>query len=352
MSELPLLFQNEFAEVEALLASNPKVGIVTHVGPDGDAIGSSLALHRILQSFNVASVIYYSDVIPDNLLWLFSSSDCYEFAVENEEETKSQFQELELLFTVDFSVKDRAGPIHEWIPSHIPIITFDHHVDREPFSQITIWNPHATSTAELVFYFAYYLERKGRLKFGSEIAYPLFVGMETDTGGFHFDTVNHLTFRIASYLVEKGVKPNEVFFHLYQNESVKRLKFLGYVLSHCFHYLPAYRCAYLKIALDDMIKWGVSRKDIEGFVFYPLNLSEVDLGIMIREDERGDVKMSFRSKRKFPANRIAHFFGGGGHLHAAGARIRGKTIDEVETELIRVLENYFNKTNHYEGIQV
>lgn len=345
-------FEKDFENIKSNLEKKPKTAILTHVSPDGDAIGSSLALHRILQYIQVPSFILYPDEIPDNLLWLFSPNDQYVIAPNDIDFIQSFLKKIELLFTVDLSVLERARPIHEWIPSDIPIICFDHHEDREPFAELNIWNPKATSTAELVFYFAYDLEQKGQLQFSSEIAYPLFVGLETDTGGFHFSTVNHITFLIASYLVKKGVKPEVVFFHLYQNESLKRLKFLGYVLTNCLFYLPQYRCAYLKIRSSDLKKWNITKKEIEGFVFYPLNLKDVDLGIVIREDEDGDIKMSFRSKGNFPANRIAHAFNGGGHFHAAGARITGKKIEEVEDQLIQILENCFKKIENYEETQI
>jgi len=316
-----------------------KIAIVTHKSPDGDAIGSSLALYHFLFSQEKETTVIVPDSFPKYLDILPSSSEILVYE-GNETQVIETIKQCDLVFCLDFNNLKRIGKLNTHIAgSNAKKIMIDHHPDFIEFADITISHSEIASTSELIFRL---ICRMGYFsEMTNETAECICAGMLTDTGGLAFNSNSPEIYAIFAELLRKGVDKDSLYRHLYNNYSENRMRLMGYVLAEKMKIYPEYHTAIVALDKSDLEKYDYQTGDTEGFVNMPLSIDSVYFSIFIRQDH-DRVKLSFRSQGDFPANKVAaEIFGGGGHLNAAGAESL-QPIDETVKRIEEALPRYFN----------
>ena len=302
-------------ELKSLLSTPKDVVIVSHRNPDGDAVGSSLALYHFLQHLGHAQKIVFPSEYPDFLSWMPSVNQIISFD-EQQEEAKSVIAGASLIFCLDFNGLDRIDRVGELIIGNpAPKVLIDHHLDPEPFADFVLSDTRASSTAELIYDFIHLLNWRQYLD--ENVGSCIYTGIVTDTGSFKFGTSAKL-FRVVADLVELGVKDQVLQDLIANNLSEKHLRLLGYCLFHRMEILEEYRTGIITLAKEDYARFDIQRGDTEGIVNYLLRMPKVVLAVFISEQPTV-VKISLRSKGEFSVQEIAvQHFKGGGHRNASG----------------------------------
>ena len=328
--------ESDIAELKKLLSSPKKIAIITHVRPDGDAMGSGLGLANWLQNNGHEATLVAPSSFDPNLNWMKGSESVIVFNKEVAAGTKV-LAEAEIVFCLDFSAAKRVGDAEDALRNAKGYkVMIDHHLDPEDFTDLQFHVEGASSTCELVYWV---LEQMG----GSDqidvhVSECLYTGIITDTGSFRFSSTTPDTHRIATKLHEKGIDSGKIFDQVFNNFSVTRNRFLGFILNEKMTVLPEYHTSYMIVTLKDQELFNVQQGDMEGFVNYNLTMKGINFGVLIKEAE-GCVKFSFRSTGSFPCNDFAKHFNGGGHFNASGGRTTD-SLEEVEKRFLSLLDEY------------
>jgi len=318
---------------EALLSISARIAIVPHVNPDGDAIGSAVGLANLLVNKGHRAVVISPNSYPAYYNWLKNKAEIV-FADKHRKKAEKALEESDVLICVDFNDIGRAGKLQKSIEQFAGItILIDHHPGPENFCDLMVSAPEYSSTAELIYDTIIRLGYKTFID--QPVAECLFTGIMTDTGSFSHNISRPNTFKVVSQLLTFGINPDKIQAEVYHNFSAGRMRLLGYCLNEKMEVFPRYRAALISITKDELKKYNFVPGDAEGFVNYPLSISGIVFSALFIEKE-GYVKVSFRSKGSFPANRFsAKHFNGGGHLNASGGEI--KTSLEKAVALFRQL---------------
>lgn len=315
--------------VEKLFSASEKIVIVTHVSPDGDALGSSLGLYHYLVGRGKKVQIIVPNAYPDFLNWLPGAKAIYRYD-KKETEAKEAISEADLICCLDFNTLSRINELAEPVRgATCKKIMIDHHLDPEPFCDVTISHPPISSTSELVFRLIYRLGGYEELSF--QAAECIYTGMMTDTGGFTYSSNQPEIYTVISALLAKGIDKDAIYRRVFYTYSENRLRLMGYVLYEKMQVYPSFRSALICLSREEQKKFTFSKGDTEGFVNLPLQMKGIKFSVFFREDtEQNMIKISLRSVGTFPCNKVAsEFFGGGGHLNASGGEFYGKMEDAV-----------------------
>lgn len=319
--------------------SVPRRGIiVTHIKPDADALGSSLGLyHYLIGKGHQITLVTPSDY-PDFIKWMPGQENVWVFDETRMEEFKQLLANSEVVFCLDFSNLSRINPLGDLIrTSNVTKVLIDHHLEPEDFARFVLWDTTAASTAELVARLI--LALGDRALITPDIASCLYAGVMTDTGGFRHSNTTHKVFETASMLVALGADPSKISKLIYDNNTLERLRLMGYVLSEKLVVLPEYRTAYIVLSVNDLKRFQSQTGDTEGLVNYGLSIKGIKLSVMI-SDRKDSIKLSFRSLGEFSVNDLARkYFDGGGHRNAAGGQTN-TTLEETVDRFLRVLPEY------------
>ena len=310
--------------------------ITTHVNPDGDAVGSELALARYLQSLGKNVTIINHSPTPDYLLFMLNSNDnILEF---NEALHSSLINNTDVIITLDLSQLSRTKSLEDIIrSSNTSKICIDHHPLPEDYAEHSLVETTSSSTGELV----YYLLKQAEAEITLDLALPLYVAIMTDTGSFKYERTTAELHRIIAELLDAGVIPIKIHQAIYDQGSASRIQLLG----RAFNSLVVAgngKLAYMVITNNDLKETNSTEEDVEGFVSYTLSIKGVEVGLFFFELENG-FKISFRSATTIPVNKLAGEFNGGGHFFAAGARLENKNIKETLPKVIDTAIMYINK---------
>ncbi len=302
-------------ELKRLLSAPKDIAIISHRNPDGDAIGSSLALYHYLCGHGHAVHVILPSEYPDAFLWM---PDIARIVIydNDPEHVKEICERAEIIFCLDFNSLDRIDKVGEIIqPLRSKKILIDHHLHPESFTDYILSDTSASSTSELVFEF---IDRMGhKASMSLHAAECIYTGIVTDTGSFKYSTSARL-FRIVAELLEMGVDDYRLQDLIFNSLEEKQLRLLGYCLYNRLEVLPEYRTAIITLSKEDYETFDIVRGETEGIVNYMLKLRNVVMGVFITEQPT-IVKISLRSKGDFSVQEIARqYFKGGGHRNAAG----------------------------------
>ena len=315
-----------------------KIVIVSHVSPDGDAIGSSLGLAQFLDSQDNTVNVIAPNAFPDFLKWMPGSKDILLYDRYKEFADKL-INEADIICCLDFNSLKRIEEMADSVAtSPARKILIDHHLYPEDFCRIVISHPEISSTSELVFRL---ICRMGYFSdISREGAECIYTGMMTDTGGFTYNSNNREIYFIISELLSKGIDKDDIYRKVYNTYSESRLRLMGYVLSNMKVYRE-YNSALISLTKEEQGKFDYIKGDSEGFVNIPLSIKNVRFSCFLREDtERRIIKISLRSVGTFPCNKLAaEFFNGGGHLNASGGEFTG-TMAEAKQVFEEALKKY------------
>lgn len=340
--------EEKIQQVARLIDRYEQVAIVCHVAPDGDAIGSSLALWHFMNELGKTATVIVPDVLPDNLKFLKGAKDILVW------ERYSEFAgeiiaRAELIFCLDFNALKRIDKMSEAVAAaKARKVMIDHHLEPESFCDVVISHPEISSTSELVFRLICRLGMFDLLTVPCGEA--IYVGMMTDTGNFTYNSNKPEIYFIIGELVKKGVDKDALYARIYNRNTVDKVRLNGYAVHEKMEVFPEYQAALITLSRPELNRFHYRKGDTEGLVNVPLSIENVVFSGFFRE-ETHLIKISFRSKGDFPANRAAaEYFNGGGHLNAAGGEFYG-TLEEARTRFIEMLpafKSYLKKQKNKE----
>jgi phosphoesterase RecJ-like protein len=321
-------FTGRFAVLLHELQGHPVV-VIGHQRPDGDCIGSQVALCRVLRAQGIDAVCLNSDPVPRRIKFLLGDTPFFK---------RDEIAHADRLavFT-DCADHGRAGEkVKQLYPA--PFACFDHHVSNEGFARYNFVDPNSAATAEVLAG----LFHDSDLRFDATTAQALYTGIMTDTGQFRFPSTTERVFRICSELVARGANPAQAGMELYERETSAKLKLLQHYISSLRFEVGGRICIGV-LPLGIFEQTGATVEDTEGLVDYARSIEGVEIGVLI-EERPGTIKASLRAKHSYyRMDSVAGQFNGGGHASAAGlncpdtlASFYPKLVDALTRRLAEV----------------
>lgn len=305
--------------VQTLLNTPQNIVIIPHKNPDGDAIGSTLALWHYLQNKQHKAVIIAPNDYPDFLKWMPGESEIIKFDTQSQQ-AKTLLKEANVIFTLDFNDLSRIGDMEAVVAaSEATFVMIDHHQQPSGYAKYIYSDTSMSSTCEMVYNFISFLGDEDQIN--ADMATCMYTGIMTDTGSFRFKATTSTTHRIIANLMDKGAENASIHNAIYDTNSSSRLQLLGCALKNLV-VLEGYNTVYITLTKEELLQHDFKKGDTEGFVNYGLSLKGVKFAaIFIENLQEPFVKMSLRSKGDFSVNEFARaHFNGGGHTNAAGGR--------------------------------
>jgi len=311
-----IIAEDLITKVKKAIDSVDKIVIVSHVGPDGDAMGSTLALWHYLMTIEKEPVVIVPTAFASFLSWL-PGSECVLVYEDQKEKSDELIAEAELIFTLDFNQASRMAKMADAvINAPAPKILVDHHLHPGDFPKIAVSYPEISSTSELIFRLICRMGDFSQINLAC--AECIYTGMMTDTGGFTYNSNGQEIYIIIAELIKLGVDKDDIYRKVFNTYSADRLRLMGFCLYNKMKVYPEYRAALITLTSAELKQFNFTNGDAEGFVNIPLSIQGVDFSVFMREDT-DKIKISLRSQGTFPANKVAaDLFNGGGHLNASG----------------------------------
>ena len=302
--------------------------VATHVQPDGDALGSLLAMADMLEQMGKKVFAYLEEPI----------SHLYSFLPDSRA-LSTDIDELQAFvdeaggdlcaIALDCGEADRMGVCQRQFLRISPFVVIDHHLSHQNFGDYRWVDPQRSSTGEMVYEIGEALGQTPTYKG----AFSLYVAICTDTGSFRYECTGARTFEIAGRLVALGVNPNQVANLIYDNYSPERLDLMQRVLA-TLELCEKQQVACIHVTRDMFEQSGALVQDVEGFVEYPRSIRSVKVAVFVKENRSDIISVSLRAKGEFNVASIAKQFGGGGHRNAAGCKFPADSIDSVRKKVI------------------
>lgn len=312
-----------FKEFIKKIESYQHIGVISHISPDGDCIGSQLALCNWLQKNGFNCTAFNEDDVPDNLNWMLQEHQI-------QKPVDDLLSECDLFIAVDGNAMHRFGSFAEWIEGkNIPVWMIDHHPNPTDGFDLTISVDTASSTCELIYkLFVEY----NPAQIDEAVAKCLYTGIITDTGSLQYESVTPATVRAVADLLERGdFTPNEVIEVIFSNKTKEQVHLLSESLKSIQLYSDN-QIAVMYVTSEMLEKTGTTKNDCEGFVSYPLSIANIKAAILMKDLNDDGIRISLRSRSEIDVNDWARELGGGGHKKAAGAWHKGpleKAIEDV-----------------------
>ena len=331
----PILTQEEKETLRGLVAEAQRVVVVCHQNPDGDAIGSSLALAGYLRrACGKEPVVIVPDQYPDYLHWLPGSEKIIRYD-KHKERADMIIKTADLVFCLDYNTLSRTDKMASVLAeAKAKRVLIDHHLDPDIETALTISHPEASSTSELVFRVVWQTGAFDTMD--KHFATHVYCGMMTDTGAFTYNSDSCDIYFIISQLLTKRINKDRIYRNVYHNYSEDRLRLMGFAMLEKLVVDAERHASYFTLTREDLKHFHFLKGDAEGLVNMPLQIKGQKLSVSLREDTEKDrtIWVSLRSVDDFPCNKMAEqFFNGGGHLNASGGRLNA-TMDEA-IEVVR-----------------
>lgn len=324
-----IIEQAKVDEFNGWLKEFKEIVLVSHVGPDGDAVGSTLGLSNYLQQLGKKTTIIVPNAFPEFLKWMPGSEQILIYEREKGEADKL-LSNAEIICCLDFNGIKRVDKMSDALaasPAHKMML--DHHLHPEDFCSIVMSYPKISSTSELVFRLI--SQMGGFEAMSKEAAECIYTGMMTDTGGFTYNSNDQQIYFIISQLLSKGIDKDDLYRRVFNTYSECRLRLMGYMLHSKMKVYPNHNAAMMSLTQAEAKEFNYIKGDSEGFVNIPLTIKNVIFSAFFREDKEM-IKVSLRSIGTFPCNKLAaEFFGGGGHLNASGGEFYGTMEQAIAT---------------------
>lgn len=339
LETLTNLKKPDYLLIQEKLALPKRIILTTHTNPDGDAIGSCLAMFFYLSKKNHTVNMIIPDPFPEFLSWLPGQEKILVFEQEKEK-CISLIDEADLIFSMDYNNLGRLNEIEDHvIRSHSVKILFDHHLYPSDQFDLMISIPATSSTSELVY--DYIIASGDHHLLDKKIAECIYTGIITDTGSFSYSCNYPKTYQTIADLFTLNIDGEHIHRLVYDTYSENRLRLLGYSISEKLVVLPEYNTAYISIDKNELTRFNYKVGDTEGLVNFALSINNINLAALFME-RNGIVKVSFRSKGNFSVDTFARtHFNGGGHRNASGADCE-TTMDETVQKFLNLLPEYCN----------
>ncbi len=322
------------AQARTLLDEAQRITIVSHMSPDGDAVGSSLAMWHFLRAAGKEVQTILPNYFPAYLAWLDGASEILICEADHKAVQKA-ITEADLVVCLDFNNRKRVNGVKPFLEqTKAKLLLIDHHIDPEDFAHVTISYPDIASTCELVYCLMTQMGQSSRIT--KACAEAVYVGMMTDTGNFSYASQQPQIYTIISELLEIGIDKDAIYRKVYTNYSESRMRLMGYCLVNKMKVYHEQHTAVISLTREELQRFDFKVGDTEGFVNIPLSIEGICRSVFVRQEDR-KVKLSFRSQGNVPVNTIAsEHFNGGGHLNAAGGESM-LTLEETLAKLEKVI---------------
>jgi phosphoesterase RecJ-like protein len=318
MNDLILKSMDEAIEY---IKKSDKIFIASHVNPDGDNVGSSLAMALALKKLNKKVILLKTDSIPEDYMFL-PGVDLYQ-------DYSDDLGTADVFIALDSSDLDRLGQNKEVLLKAHRVINIDHHITSTNFGHINIVDDKSAATGELIFYFL----KRMDIDIDKDIATNLYTAINTDTGKFSYESVTSKTHRITAELIDVGISVKDINIQLYEKYSIERtslfIKSLGTLNTYAND-----RISSVKVSQRMLRETNTSFDDTEGIVSFLRSIGPVEVSCLLKEIKPDEIKVSLRSKEYVDVSSICKVFGGGGHIRAAGCTIY-EDLDTAESIIIK-----------------
>ena len=334
-----------FERFDAVIQSPKRMVLACHVNPDGDAVGSVLAMTEFLKSFGHEVKMVVANDFPDFLHWMPGAQDFLVFEKDGGA-CKKAIAEAECIMMLDFNSLSRSGILHNEIgKTRCPRILIDHHREPDESQFYCIYSSTCVSSAseivtEIILHY-------GKEYLTESISTNLLVGIMTDTGSFAHSIYHPRTFELVSLLVEKAMPYSYIHELVYDTMSENRLRLLGFSINNRMEVLDEYSTAIIALNKSDLDSFNYQVGDTEGVVNFPLSMKKIKMAVLVTE-RQDQIRLSFRSKGGFSVHELANkHFKGGGHTNAAGGTLTC-SFEEAVAQLKSVLPEYKELLNEAE----
>ena len=339
------LTQEQVGATQRLIENAQEIVILTHMSPDGDAMGSSLGMMHYLRGLGKKATVVVPNSFPSFLAWMPGAQEVIVYEAHTKE-ANEVLEKAELAVCTDFNEPKRIGVVGDKLMTlTCPKLLIDHHLHPADFADVTISYFDSPSASELV----YRLIRQLNGQITKDVATCLYTGMMTDTGNFSFNSNHPEMYEIVGELVSLGVDKDAVYNAVFNSYSADRMRLMGYCLYQKMRIFPEYHTALIYLSRKELYKFNFQSGDAEGIVNLPLQIKDVYYSCFMREDKvnpsevslahgsKTKIKISLRSQGDRPVNVFAHeIFGGGGHANASGGEYYGGIAEAVQ----QFLDNY------------
>lgn len=324
-----MITTEQYQEALQLVRGWSRAWIITHARPDGDAIGALVGARHVLRRYvQDVTAIVFDPVVPR-----------YEFLVADDPLTRwskllaAQAGQIDGLLVVDTCARNQLEPIAPVLQTlKAPIVVFDHHHSRDLEASLALIDVDASAASLMIAEWAL----ANDLALDAPTTVALFTGMAADTGWFRFANADRRTYELATRLIERGVRPVEIYRRLYCSDRPERLALLGKMLG-TLELHEGGRCAIARITREMIRSCGAQPGDLEELSTDIGRIGSVVYWALLTEMSDGRVRVNLRSKHSVDMSRVAETLGGGGHARAAGARLSG-SLDEAQQRILTRLQ--------------
>jgi phosphoesterase RecJ-like protein len=327
----------KYKEIIRAIDGAENIVITAHKSPDGDSIGSSLALYHYLKWKNKKVQICHPDAYPNFLSWLPDIDNVLNYE-ENKELIDHAIGKADLIFALDYNHPSRLGDdMSPVLNGKIDkTIMIDHHLNPADFAFLTISETDVCSTAQLI-YELIVSDEKGLIN--ESMGTPIYLGIMTDTGSFRFNSVTPRTHEILAHLLASGVNHTAIHEAVFGQNSLNQLRLRSYAICNKLEIIEQGKVAILSLSEQELEDYHYEKGDTEGLVNVALSVTGVKMAVYLQEKE-GKVKISFRSKEDQAVNQLAaDHFDGGGHAYASGG-INFDTLEATIEKFKKVVHSY------------
>ncbi len=325
--------REKFDQITESVKKARRVLITSHLDPDGDSIGSELALGSYLKASGKEVRIINHGKTPAKYMFLDEDK-----SLEDLDPAKAVDLSADLIFVLECPNLERIGDVKRFLQPGVKLINMDHHPDNSSFGEINYVDPQASALGEII----YELLTYAGYKLNKLTATQLYAAILTDTGRFRFSNTTPKTLRIGAELIALGANPREINSQIYYNNSNSALKLLGSLLLNLETFANN-KISSLVIDQKTLRELNVTNEDTEGFVDYSLFLKGAEVGVLFTQKNEFKTKVSLRSQNSFDVSALARTFGGGGHKNAAGCTVNQDLKSTKELILKRIEEGLLKK---------
>jgi bifunctional oligoribonuclease and PAP phosphatase NrnA len=322
----------QLEKLKTIIDSHDRFILTSHVNPDGDGLGSEVALAHYLKLRGKQVSILNCDATPNIYSFLHKLHPILQFDPLQHEDIVNN---AEVIILLDTNHPDRLASLGPFVKKSNSIkVCIDHHPEPGNFADLYIIDEHSPATGEIVYYFI--STAGGSIDLVTATA--LYTAIMTDTGSFRYQKTDSEVHTIVAHLIQAGADPIAIYENVYEHSTAKRTRLLGMALAS-LQTLYDGKLAYIVITHEMFETTDTTKDDTDAFVPYTLTIDGVQIGLMFSELDN-EIKINFRSKGDIPVNELAKEFGGNGHRNAAGARVSNARLNEIVTHVLKRAGKY------------
>lgn len=340
--------QENYEKIAQLVKKSKRIVITAHMSPDGDAVGSVLAIYHWVKKINPEiewTKVVLPNAVPAFLQWLPKAEEILAYDIHTQA-AAHYMHKADLVIGLDFNETSRVGGMSEWLEkTDCPIVLIDHHLHPMDFATICVSQPSAPATCLLV----HGLIVSSGVVMDKDMGTCVYCGLMTDTGNFAFNSNSAALYRVIADLMDCGVDKDAVFNAVFNQQSVDRMRLVGYCLAQKMVVIEEYHTAIIYLSKEELAEYHYKKGDTEGIVNMPLQCKDIYYSCLMRETEataeekekhKGEgrkINISLRSQGDRPVNIMAReLFNGGGHKNASG----GEYYGSIEDAVARFMDGY------------